>query len=209
MPARHKFWDRIAKFYSRSKISDEAAYTRKLANTQALMRPDMKVVEFGCGTGTTAIKHAPFVSNILASDISNNMLNIARGKAADAGVTNVEFRQSTLEDLKLPDASVDMVLGLSILHLLDNREETISEAMRILRPGGWFISSTACLGKGGLLRFLLPVGAKLGALPAVQFFSAEDLEQEITNAGFQITESWRPNPKAAVFLIAQKPLSAA
>ncbi|MCB1843434.1 MAG: hypothetical protein KDI09_10770 [Halioglobus sp.] len=52
-----EFWDRIAPGYSRQPIADAESYARKLAATQALMQPHMKVLEFGCGTGSTALAH--------------------------------------------------------------------------------------------------------------------------------------------------------
>ena len=54
-----KFWDKIAERYSRRPIADEAAYHRKLQVTREYFHPDMQVLEFGCGTGSTAIEHAP------------------------------------------------------------------------------------------------------------------------------------------------------
>ena len=50
------FWDRVAPNYSKQAIADTESYARKLAATQALMRPDMKILEFGCGTGSTALE---------------------------------------------------------------------------------------------------------------------------------------------------------
>lgn len=55
------FWDRIADRCARKPVADEAAYQRKLEVTRGYLRPDMEVFEFGCGTGTTALHHAPFV----------------------------------------------------------------------------------------------------------------------------------------------------
>ncbi|MEM6403851.1 MAG: SAM-dependent methyltransferase, partial [Cyanobacteria bacterium P01_D01_bin.116] len=53
-----KFWDNIAEKYSKDPIADEAAYQKKLQVTQEYFKPDMEVLEFGCGTGGTAIIHA-------------------------------------------------------------------------------------------------------------------------------------------------------
>ncbi len=77
-----KFWDRIADKYSKKPVPDEAVYQKKLRITRDYLRPDSEVLEFGCGTGSTAIAHAPFVSRILANDISSRMIEIAERKAA-------------------------------------------------------------------------------------------------------------------------------
>jgi len=76
-----KFWNRIADRYSRQRVADEESYLKKLKKTQEYFRPHMEVLEIGCGTGSTAIAHAPFVKHIEAIDISSRMIEIARGKA--------------------------------------------------------------------------------------------------------------------------------
>ena len=76
-----KFWDRIADRYSKQPIADEAAYEKKLRITREYFRPDMEVLEIGCGTGSTAIVHAPYVKHIQAIDLSSKMIEIAHAKA--------------------------------------------------------------------------------------------------------------------------------
>ena len=100
----------------------------------------MRVLELGCGTGSTAIYHAPVVQQIDATDLSANMLAIARQKAADAGVDNITFRQDSVESLTVPDGTYDAVLALSLLHLLRDREAAIAKIARLLKPGGVFVS---------------------------------------------------------------------
>ena len=118
-----KFWDKIAKRYSKQPITDEAAYQKKLQVTREYFQPDMEVLEFGCGTGSTAITHAPYVKHIHAIDISSKMIEIAQGKADANNVENVTFKRSTIDEFSVSDQTLDAVLGLSILHLLDNKEE--------------------------------------------------------------------------------------
>ena len=61
-----KFWDRIAERYSKKPVSDEDSYQKKLQITHEYLRSDMEVLEFGCGTGSTAITHGPACQNDLA-----------------------------------------------------------------------------------------------------------------------------------------------
>ena len=91
MKSAETFWDKAAARYAKSPIRDEASYQKKLAITRDYFQPDWSVLEFGCGTGGTAILHAPYVRDILATDISKNMLEIAQAKAADAGIGNIRF----------------------------------------------------------------------------------------------------------------------
>ena len=124
-PAR--FWDKIADRYARRPVSDEDAYQKKLQITRQYLRPDMEVLEFGCGTGSTAIAHAPFVKHIQAIDISARMIEIAQGKADAGAIGNVTFERAAIDDFSAPEQSFDAVLGLSILHLVENRDEVISK----------------------------------------------------------------------------------
>ena len=140
------FWDKIAERYSKQPIADEASYQKKLQVTQEYFKPEMEVLEFGCGTGSTAIIHASFVRHIRAIDFSAKMLDIARQKAEAAGIENISFEQSTIEDVDVSDSTLDVVLGLSILHLLEDREAAIAKVFKMLKPGGLFVSSTTCLG---------------------------------------------------------------
>jgi len=200
-----RFWDRHAKGYAKRPVSDETACQRKLKLTQDYLSPDMEVLELGCGTGTTALIHAPFVKHITGIDISRNMLEIARAKAETGKVKNVTFQQSSVDSLETPDASYDVVMGHSILHLLENKEAVISRVHRMLKRGGVFVSSTACLGgRMPVLRAILPVGHFLGLLPLVEFFTAEELEGDLMDAGFRIDHRWQPDKSDAVFIVATK-----
>lgn len=89
MASSQAFWNKVAKKYSNSTISDILTYERKLNETQKLFTPEMRILEFGCGTGSTAIQHAPFVSHIDATDSAENMIQIGRRKAIEAGVENM------------------------------------------------------------------------------------------------------------------------
>ena len=200
-----RFWDRIAEKYARQPISDEAAYQKKLQVTRDYLRPYMRVLEIGCGTGSTAIAHAPCVEHIRATDISPNMIDIARTRAAEAGVDNVTFEVSAVEDLQVEDPGVDAVLALSLLHLVADREAVIAGVHRMLQPGGFFISNTACLGdRMRYMRPILPIGRMLGLMPMVKVFTVGQLEASLTGAGFDIDYRWRPEKGVAVFMVARK-----
>lgn len=200
-----KFWDKIAERYSRRPIADEAAYRKKLQVTREYFRPDMEVLEFGCGTGSTAIAHAPYVKHIHAIDISSKMIEIARGKAEATQVGNVTFEQSTIEAIGVPDQPLDAVLGLSILHLLDDKEQVIAKVHKMLKPGGIFVTSTACIGDTmKLFKLVVPIGKLFGVMPSVEVFTTTELEASLTNADFEIDYQWQPARGKAVFIVAKK-----
>jgi len=200
-----KVWDRFAKSYAKRPISDEAAYQKKLQVTRKYLRPDMEVFEFGCGTGSTAIAHAPHVKHILAIDFSGNMLEIARGKAAAEDIKNITFEQSGIDEFSVADGTFDVVMGHSILHLLDNKDIIISKIHGMLKSGGVFVSSTICMGgRMHPARAILPLGRLLGLLPLVRFFTVKELQDSLTGAGFEIDHQWQPDKKAGVFIVAKK-----
>jgi 2-polyprenyl-3-methyl-5-hydroxy-6-metoxy-1,4-benzoquinol methylase len=165
----------------------------------------MDVLELGCGTGTTALHHAPHVKHIRAVDISAKMLEIARAKAEAAGVTNVTFETASVEDLRSTAETYDVVMVHSLLHLLDDRAAALAEIHRVLKPGGLLVSSTVCLG-GGLpwLRLLIPVMRVLGLAPRVWFLTPDALTAEVEAAGFRIAHSWRHGRMTSLFLMARK-----
>lgn len=199
-----RFWDKMADSYARQPIADEAAYQTKLAVTQSYLRPDMDVLEFGCGTGGTAIIHAPHVRHIKAIDFSEAMLAIARGKAEAAGVDNLIFERADITSFNAPDGSFDVIMGMSILHLLADKDAVIAKVFRMLRPGGLFVSSTTCLGDTmGLFKFIAPVGKALGLLPVLEVMTTQELIDSLTVAGFSIEHQWQPGRGKAVFIIAR------
>jgi len=199
-----EFWDRVAPKYSQQPINDTDSYNRKLAATQALMRPDMHVIELGCGTGSTALTHAPHVASITASDVSAAMCTIGRRKAEDAGIDNVSFLQAGVDEVP-EDRVYDMVLALNLIHLLPNREVALGKIHRLLKPGGIFVSSTVCLAdRMWFLRPVIPVMQWLGKAPYVSFAHEDTVRQEVTSAGFEVTEQWTHGRANSLFLIAMK-----
>ncbi|MBT8116681.1 MAG: methyltransferase domain-containing protein [Gammaproteobacteria bacterium] len=200
-----KFWDRIAERYSKKPVADEAAYQKKLRVTREYFRPGMDVLEIGCGTGSTAIAHAPHVKHILATDLSSKMIAIARAKAEAAGIENLGFEQATIEQLSIPDRSLDAVLALSVLHLLQDKEAAIARVHGMLKPGGLFVTSTVCLGDTmKFFKLIGPIGRLLGLMPLVRVFTVQELTDSLTDAGFAIDYQWLPGKGKAVFIVARK-----
>ncbi|MFQ3789300.1 class I SAM-dependent methyltransferase [Halomonas sp. A29] len=198
------FWNKSAARYAKSPIRNVSAYEKKLAITQEYLHPDSSVLEFGCGTGSTAILHAPHVRDMVAIDISDKMLEIAEQKARDAGIENITFRRGTLEEVEQAEASFDAVLGLNILHLLEDLDATLARVHGLLKPGGVFVSSTVLIGDiNFLLRLVIPPMQMLGLAPYVNRFGKQALVDKLTGAGFSIEREWQPG-KATVFIVARK-----
>ncbi|MDH5454772.1 MAG: methyltransferase domain-containing protein [Gammaproteobacteria bacterium] len=199
------FWNKLADKYAQRPIVDEASYQKKLEITRKHLRPGMEVLEIGCGTGSTAIVHAPYVGHIRATDLSTRMVEIAQDKAKAAGIGNVTFDASSVEGLDMPDASFDAVMAHNILHLLEDWERAIADIHRMLKPGGVFVSSTACIGDMMFLfRLIVPVGRALRLFPLVKVFSVAELTGSLEKTGFEIEYEWQPKKNASVFIVCRK-----
>ncbi len=206
MPPSAKFWDKIADKYYRDPISDMATYEQKLGITREYFTPESEILEFGCGTGGTAVLHAPYVRHILATDISEAMLEYGRRRVQEAGIDNITFECAAVDQLQVPAASRDVVLGMSILHLVADRDAVIRKVFEVLKPGGIFVSSTICMAdEFGFMRPIFPVARAMGVFPMVRFFTADQLRSSITRAGFTIEYDWHPGKRKALFLVARKP----
>jgi ubiquinone/menaquinone biosynthesis C-methylase UbiE len=204
MGTAKRFWNWTAERYSRQSIADEVSYKKKLEMTQKYLSPDMRVIEFGCGTGATAVMHAPLVKSYHAIDVSENMIEIAREKTTSAQLSNVQLTVGTLEEAKLPDACCEAILGLNILHLVPDLDETLATIARVLASGGRFFSSTVCLNDlQGSLRRLAMAARILPFLPTVGSFSVDEFKGRVERAGFRIDECFEQAP-GVVFLIATK-----
>lgn len=199
------FWDKVAERYSKKPVADEAAYQEKLRVTRDYFRPDMEALEIGCGTGSTAIAHAPFVKHIRATDISPKMIRIAKDKAAAAKIDNIAFEVSSVDDIEVADQSLDVVLALSLLHLLEDRDEAIANVYDMLKQDGVFVTSTVCLGDTmKFMKLLAPIGKFLGLMPLLRVFTVQELVESLTSAGFAIDYQWQPEKSVAVFIVARK-----
>ena len=205
MVQQKEFWDKRAYKYSLRPVGDQQTYQKKLDITRNYFQQDMEVLEIGCGTGSTAIAHAPYVKQIHATDISPRMIDIARDKAKAAGIANVTFEVQTANDIDAPDSSLDVVMAHNLLHLLDDREQVIDIVYQKLKRGGVFVTSTACIRDMVLpLRLIVPVGRFLRVFPPVQVFSVADLKASMEKAGFEIDFEWLPKRQAAVFMVCRK-----
>ena len=178
---------------------------KKLQVTREYLQPDMEALEIGCGTGSTAITHTPYVKHIRAIDISSKMIEIAQAKAHAKNIENITFEQSSIDEISVSDQSLDAVLGLSILHLLDNKEAVITKVHKMLKRGGIFVTSTACI--GDTMKFfglIAPIGKFFGLMPLVKVFTTRELQDSLTSAGFEIGYQWQPGTGKSVFIVAKK-----
>ena len=199
------FWDKRAEKYSQRPVADQVTYEKKLEIMRSYFRPDSEVLEMGCGTGSTALAHAPYVKHILATDISPGMIDIAKAKAKAGQIENITFETRAVDDHDIVASRYDVIMALNLLHLLKDPEAAIIAAYQGLKPGGVFVTSSACIGDmSWYFRILAPVGHSLRLFPLIQVFTQAQLKQSHIKAGFEIDQEWLPKKNAAVFIVATK-----
>jgi SAM-dependent methyltransferase len=103
------------------------------------LQPGERVLDLGSGGGIDVLLSARRVGETgfaYGVDMTDEMLALARANAASAGATNVEFLEGTIEELPLPDASVDVVISNCVINLSVDKPQVLAEMFRVLAPGG-------------------------------------------------------------------------
>ena len=168
------------------------------------------VLDLGSGGGIDVILSARRVGptgKAYGLDMTDEMLDLAHRNAAQAGVTNVEFLKGHIEEIPLPDSSVDVVISNCVINLSTDKAAVITETARVLRPGGRFavsdVVADADIDEAARTSVDQWTGCVAGALTAKQY---TDL---LTGAGLievEITEGHRVHEHAVAATVrARKP----
>jgi arsenite methyltransferase len=107
----------------------------------AELKPGQVVLDLGSGAGLDVLLSAKRVSpagHVYGLDMTDEMLDLAKQTAQKSGITNATFLKGTIENVPLPDASVDVVISNCVINLAEDKAAVIKEAFRVLRPGGLF-----------------------------------------------------------------------
>ena len=197
-----KFWNKIADRYAARPVKDMAAYEAMLADAASRLSRTDRVLELGCGTGSTAIRMAPHVDEWIATDFSPEMLRIARAKPAP---DNLRFVLADAQNA-FAGAPYDAVAAFQLLHLVGDLPGTLSGIHASLKPGGLLISKTWCFADMGFkLRSLFFVLRRAGLFPPAHALTKTALRQNIRDAGFEIVDErvFGTNPHGP-YIVARK-----
>ncbi len=193
------FWTKAARKYAASPIRDMDGYLNTLDRTKSYLKPTDRVLELGCGTGSTALLLAPDVAHVTATDISPGMIEIAKEKQLQELKDNIAFEVSDVAGHAIEGGPYDVVLAHNLLHLLPDLDAALAHISRLTKPDGLFISKTVCAPDQAGIKFALlnrvaiPLMQAFGKAPYVDFTTAENLEQKIKAVGFSIVETVRQN----------------
>lgn len=155
----------------------------------ATLSPGETVLDLGSGGGIDVLLSARRVGptgKAYGLDMTDEMLALARENQKKAGVTNVEFLKGEIENIPLPDNSVDVIISNCVINLSVDKDRVLREAFRVLKPGGRFAVSDVVT-RGEMLpeireRVLLWVGCIAGALEENEYRS------KLAAAGFENIE---------------------
>ena len=207
--SKARFWNRVARKYAADPIADMAGYEATLRRVQALLRPEHTVLEVGCGTGTTALQLAGGTRELVATDVSSEMITIAREKLARQPCPQLRFEVADAEVLSASGAQFDAVLAFNVLHLFTDLDCGLDAVLAALKPDGLFISKTPCLSEmNPLIPWLLvPLMRTLGKAPHVLVFDAPGLCAAFERHGLVVEAVERHGSKrrdTRVFVLARK-----
>jgi SAM-dependent methyltransferase len=172
------------------------------------------VLDLGSGAGADVLISARRVGatgKAIGLDMTDEMLELARANAAKAGVKNVEFVKGYIEDIPLPDNSVDVVISNCVINLAGDKHKVLAETARVMKPGGRFAVSDVIADEGmdesTRADMAAYTGCIAGALTDAEFRAA------LTAAGLtdiEIRETHRVHDQAASAIIrARKPTASA
>jgi len=177
----------------------------------AELREGEVVLDLGSGGGIDVLLSARRVGptgKAYGLDMTEEMLTLARENQRKAGATNVEFLRGRIEEIPLPDASVDVIISNCVINLSGDKERVLAEAFRVLKPGGRFAVSdvvtrgvlpepvrkslalwTGCvagaLDEREYVGKLTAAGFEAAAVEPTRIYSAEDAKSFLESAGVE------------------------
>ena len=205
-----EFWDKASKNYDRTEERFEHIHKKSRDNTKKYLRGNNIVLDYGCGTGTTSCELANYVKEIHAIDISSKMIEIAKQKAIDGKVENVNFSQTDIFDKIYKKESFDIILAFNMLHTVPAPENVVQRIHELLKPEGLFISVTPCL--RDKMSFLVSIQiqlvrilSKTGIIPIpIRRLKSIELDDLLANGNFQTVDSEKIYKGASSYFVVAK-----
>lgn len=211
MDKAEAFWDSSSGRYDRTEERFESLHRRSRKNARRHLGKKDVVLDYGCGTGTVACEISTEVARIQAIDISSKMIELAKAKASDANIRNVNFAHGDIFDEDYSDESFDAILAFNMLHTVPDAHAVVRRIHKLLKPGGLIITVTPCL--RDKLSVVVAAQIKLvqllcavGVIPVpIRRLKSADLDGLVLGEDFQIVDSESLFAGASsYFLVAEK-----
>lgn len=204
------FWDNASKNYDKTEERFEYIHNKSRENTKKYLQSSDIVLDYGCGTGTTSCELANHVKEIRAIDISSKMIEIAKRKAIDNKILNVNFEQTDIFDQSYKKESFDVILAFNMLHTVPEPSKVLQRIHELLKPKGSFISVTPCL--RDKMSFLVSIQIHLvrllctiGIIPIpIRRLKSVELDDLMVNSNFQVIDAEKIYKGASSYFIVAK-----
>jgi arsenite methyltransferase len=176
----------------------------------AQLEPGETVLDLGSGGGIDVLLSARRVGpkgKAYGLDMTDEMLALAEENKRKSGLANVEFLKGEIEDIPLPDASVDVIISNCVINLSGDKDRVLREAFRVLKPGGRFAVSDVIADPGMDEQTRADLTAFTGCIAGA--LTRDEFERALSEAGLvdvEINETRRVHPQAGSAIIrARKP----
>ena len=206
------FWDKSADNYDKTEERFEHIHHTSRESAKEHLEANDVVLDYGCGTGTTACELASHVGEIRAIDISPRMIELSQAKAASLGVENVHLGVGDIFDDGYEAASFDAILAFNMLHTVPDPQRVVERAHELLKPGATFISVTPCLASkmSPVVRLQIQLARVLGKVGIISIpirrLQPSDLDELVFGDLFELIEAKEIYAGAlSYFVVARKP----
>ncbi len=201
-----QFWNKRSTTFDENARKAESTYQEIMMRTSKHLKTSDVVLDLGCATGRTAMDLSDKVEEVVAIDISDKMIAIAKEKNAIRKKQNIHFERATIYDVQADQEQFNIIMALNVMHLLDDPSDAMNCIYDLLKPGGLFISSTPYKTENiSLNNLFLSTLDITGFVPNLKFSQASELEEYVLSAGLEITTTHSiKNTTPSYFMIAQK-----
>lgn len=146
-------------------------------------------LDLGAGTGYITIPAAKIVEGLVyALDMNHHMLEFINSKAEKENITNIETLQGNIDNIPLPDNSIDFALASLVLHEVKQLTHSLQQIIRVMKPDGYFIC--------------IEIEKKDNSADSHPRIASSVMEQELMNAGLKVTQKLYPTD--AIYIIIAK-----
>jgi len=182
-----KFWDKFARYYDLFiKKTLGKTYEVIFENIDTELNPNQNVLEIGTGTGIIPFSICTKVNSVIATDISPEMILIAKQKQSELHIKNIDFQVQDAYHLSFADHSFDLVIASNILHLFYEPEQPISEIKRVMKNDGVFIAPTFCVGERMKSKIISTIAGALSGFKIVNKWCIRDFTSMLESHGFEL-----------------------